>query len=99
MSEKTVLIVNAVVNPHEKEALAHYQKQAGALLGQAGARPLGKFKIADQIAGSTPLHMTVVMEFSSSEHIKAVFESEAYKALLPYRDKAFQAINIYIGAQ
>jgi len=40
--------------------------------------------------------VVVVMEFPSSQAIKKVFESEAYKALLPYRDKAFTDLEMFL---
>ena len=98
-SEKTVLIVTAIVNPSEKEALVHYQQNAGKLLVQAGGKPVGKFKITEHLAGSNTPHIAVLMEFDSSDSIKSVFNSEAYKALIPYREKAFSDINISIGIQ
>jgi len=95
---KTVMIVNAVVNQEHQESLIHYQQNAGPLFIQAGGKPLGKFKVSERIAGTTNLNLTVVMEFDNSDAIKGVFESEAYKELIPYRNNGFKTIDIFIGA-
>ncbi|OJJ20399.1 hypothetical protein BKI52_18240 [marine bacterium AO1-C] len=97
MSEKTLMIVNAVLNPEEKEAFTYYSAQSTPLFKNAGAKPIGKYKITENIVGDKKLQVVVVMEFPNSQVITDVFESEAYKALLPFRDKAFINLNVYIG--
>lgn len=99
MSNKAVLIVNGTLNSEGKEALAYYVEQATPMFVQAGGKPLGRYKIQDKIAGSGSANMTVVMEFPNSESIKQVFDSAAYQPLIPYRDKAFQNIDIFIGQE
>ncbi len=69
--------------------LLHYFKKQGLIL-------IGKHKISENIVGDKKLHVVVVMEFPSSQAIKKVFESEAYKALLPYRDKAFTDLEMFL---
>ena len=97
MSERSLLIVNAVVNPGEREALAYYQQEATPMFVAAGGKPVGKFKISESLIGEADLHMAVVMEFPNDEAIKGVFDSEAYQELIPYREKAFKELNVYIG--
>ncbi len=99
MAEKTVMIVNAVLNPNEKVAFAYYSEQSVPLFKNAGATPVAKYKVAKTIIGAKKLHVVVIMEFPSSKAIIDVFESEAYKALLPYRDKAFVELEVFIGNQ
>lgn len=98
-NEKSLMIVNAVLNPNEKEAFAYYSEQSGPLFRNAGGKLLGKYKIAESIIGNKKLHVVVVMEFLSSQAILDVFESEAYKKLLHYREKAFSELEVFIGNQ
>lgn len=99
MSEKSLMIVNAVLNPNEKEAFAYYSEHSSLLFKNAGATPVGKYKVAQNIVGDKKLHVVVIMEFPSSQAIIDVFESEAYKKLLPYREKSFTALEVFIGNQ
>lgn len=97
MSEKSLMIVNAVLNSDEKEAFAYYSEYSAPLFKQAGAIPVGKYKISETIIGERKLQVVAIMEFPSSEAITNVFKSEAYKELLPYRDKAFMELDVFIG--
>jgi len=99
MSEKSLMIVNAVLNPNEKEAFTYYSEHSSSLFKDAGAKPVGKYKVAQNIVGSKKLHVVVVMEFPNNQAIIDVFESEAYKKLLSFRDKAFTELEVFIGNQ
>ncbi len=91
------MIVNAVLNPNEKEAFTYYSEQSVPLFKEAGAIPIGKYKIAKTIIGSKKPQVVVIMEFPNSESIINVFESEIYKELLPFREKAFLELDVFIG--
>ena len=97
MSEKSLMIVNAVINPDEKDAFAYYSEKSAPLFKEAGATPVVKYKVAKTIIGTKKLQIVAIMEFPSSEAITNVFESEDYKSLLPYRDKAFVELDVFIG--
>tara|TARA_Y100001001_G_C8014363_1_gene310950 strand:- start:4078 stop:5430 length:1353 start_codon:yes stop_codon:yes gene_type:complete len=99
MPEKKFMIVNAILNPREKEAFAFYSENSAPLFKKAGGTPVGKFKITQSLVGNMNLHILVIMEFPSAQAIKDVFESEEYKKLLPFRDKAFGQLEVYIGNQ
>lgn len=99
MSEKSFIIVNAVLNPNEKEAFAYYSEHSSPLFKNAGAKPVGKYKVAQNIVGNKKLDAVVILEFTSDQAIIDVFESEAYKKLLPFRDKAFTDLEVFIGNQ
>lgn len=91
------MIVNAVLNPQEQEAFTFYSEKSGPLFKQAGAKPVAKHKIAKTIIGSRKLQLVAIMEFPNNKAITDVFESEAYKELLPYRDKAFLELDVFIA--
>lgn len=97
MSKKPLMIVNATPNPEEQEAYEYYVSNAGPLFKKFGGMPLAKYKISEAIVGTQMTQVVVVMQFPNDEAIKNVFDSEAYKALLPSRDKAFTALNVFIG--
>lgn len=97
MSEKSLLIVNARVNPEHPEALKNYTEKATPLFKQAGGQPVGRYKVDEQILGEYTPDIVVVMEFPDNDSIKRVFDSEPYKALIPDREKAFHSLEIFIG--
>ena len=99
MSEKTLMIVNASVKPDEKEAYEYYTQHAGPLFKKGGGTPVAKYQVAERITGTEEAQFVAIMEFPSKEAIKGVFDSEEYKALLPYRDKAYTSLNVFIGEQ
>ncbi|MEH6535966.1 MAG: DUF1330 domain-containing protein [Psychroserpens sp.] len=99
MSEKPLMIVNATPNLEEQEAYEYYVSNAGPLFKKFGGMPFVKYKISEAIVGTQTAQVVVVMQFPNNEAIKNVFDSEAYKALLPYREKAFKSLTVFIGNQ
>lgn len=99
MSSKTLMIVNAILNPEQKEAFAAYSEQSAAVFKSAGAVPVGKYKVSTTLVGTKKPHIIAVMEFPDEQTILDVFDSEAYKKLLPLRDKAFKELDVFIVNQ
>jgi len=91
---KTTLIVNATPCPKGAEALAHYAEHAGAILKAHHGKLINKYKVTDILTKDKFNQTVMVMEFEDDAIIKALSKGEAYKALIPYRDKAFTDISI-----
>ena len=99
MSEKSLLIVKATPNPLEMEAYEYYVKNAGPIFKKFKGKSVSKYSMSDSIVGNEKFKMLVIMEFPSDDVIKKVFNSEAYQELLPYREKAFTTLNVFICKQ
>lgn len=97
MAEKATLLVTATPNGDEPEAMRSYLTDVGPLLMAAGGNPPRRLKVTNTVSGE-PFGICMVMDFPSAEAIETVFESDAYKALIPGRDKGFRGINILIAA-
>lgn len=97
MSDKSLMIVNAVLNPLEKTAFAYYSEQSAPLFKNAGGSLVEKYKVHQTVVGDKKLQVVVIMEFPNKDAIVSVFESEAYKELLPFRDKAFSDLHVFIA--
>jgi uncharacterized protein (DUF1330 family) len=97
MSDKSLMIVNAVLNPHEKTTFTYYSEQSAPLFKSAGGSLVEKYKVNQTIVGDKKLQVVVIMEFPNKDAIVSVFESEAYKELLPFRNKAFIDLNVFIA--
>ncbi len=97
MSETSILIVNAVVNPAEAAALEQYSTQVTALFKASGAKPLGRYRLIEPVLGDRHPTLVVMMEFPSDQAIRDVFASEAYQHLTPEREKAFETLDVFIA--
>lgn len=94
--EKVFLVITATINLNEKEALNYYLEQVGLLYKKVGAKPVKKFKIEKTFIGESGAHRVSIMALPNIEAVSEVFESEKYKTLLPYREKAFNKIEAHI---
>ena len=95
MSATTTLVVTAVPNPAEMPSVQAYLKGVLPLLLGAGGRLVKRLKTA-QVVHGRPAGMVLVMDFDSAEAVTGLFQSEAYAALLPARDKGFAEMNILL---
>ncbi|MEL6537892.1 MAG: DUF1330 domain-containing protein [Bacteroidota bacterium] len=95
--EKIIFIVLATINPHEKEALQHYMEQMSVLYGQVEAISLQKHTLKESTIGQGEFQLLLMVEFPSQKAWDDVFLSEAYKDLLPYREKAFTKLEGYFS--
>jgi uncharacterized protein (DUF1330 family) len=97
MAEKSLLIVNAVFNSNEREAFTYYSENSSRIFKNAGGKLVAKYKVMQNIIGDKNLQVVVILEFPTDQAIRDVFESEAYKKLLPFRNKAFTELEAFIG--
>lgn len=93
MNEKATLVVTAIPNPQEMEAVNDYLKGVLPILLGAGGKPVKRLKVGELIHGS-PCGMVLVMDFDSNEAITNLFKSEEYAALIPVRDQGFKEMSI-----
>ena len=98
MSEKATLIVTAIPIPNEMESVQSYLKDVMPILTGVGGKLVKRLKVSDVILGN-PSGMVLVMDFDSDSAITEVFESDAYKALIPVRDKGFAQMNILVARE
>lgn len=96
MAESSTLVITAVPNPDEAEALQQYQKEAGPMFMAAGGQPARRLRLKSLIAGE-PFGILLLMDFPSTEAIEKVFDSEEYKAIIPLRDKGVKKMTILIA--
>lgn len=97
MSEKVLMIVNATPNPKEQEAYEYYASHVGPIFKQFGGMPFAKYKVSETIVGNQAIQVVAIMQFPNDNAIKNAFDSEAYKSLLPYRNKAFSNLTVLIS--
>jgi len=94
---KVNLTIVATINPNGKEELSHYLEKVGILYQDVKAKPVNKFRITKPLIGDYSPSLISIMEFPNMASLNDVFESDTYKKLLPYRDKAFSKLEAYIS--
>jgi len=95
MTEKTALVVTADVNAEEMASVQECLGGVLPLLMGAGGKLVKRLKVDKGLHG-TANGMVLVMDFDSSKAVTEMFESEAYAALVPVRDKGFAQMNIQL---
>lgn len=96
MDNSISMIVIGVTNPDAPDALEAYQRIALPLFLQAGGKPVGKYRVIGQLAGSHVSTLIAQMDFPSEKAVAGVFESPAYREALGNRDRAFLDLNVYL---
>jgi uncharacterized protein (DUF1330 family) len=94
---KVNLIIVATINSNGKEELLHYLEKVGDLYKKVKAKPVNKFKITKPLIGDYTPSLVSTMEFPNMASLNEVFESDAYKKIIPYREKAFSKLEAYIS--
>ena len=98
MNNTTTLIVTAVPNRNEMASVQEYLKGVLPLLTGAGGKLVKRLKV-DKVMLGNPSGMVLVMDFDSVDSITEMFESDAYAALIPARDKGFAEMNILLSEE
>jgi uncharacterized protein (DUF1330 family) len=98
MNNTTTLIVTAVPNRNEMASVQEYLKGVLPLLTGAGGKLVKRLKV-DKVMLGNPSGMVLVMDFDSVDSITEMFESDAYAALIPARDKGFAEMNILLSGE
>lgn len=96
MAEQATLVVTATPNPAEMGSVQAYLQGVMPLLQQAGGALVKRQKVGSVINGRAS-GMVLVMDFPSQDAVSELFESDAYAALIPARDKGFAEMNILVA--
>jgi uncharacterized protein (DUF1330 family) len=96
MSDQTTLVVTAVPNPSEMEAMQAYLQGVTPLLMAAGGTLVKRVKVSQVVTGE-PTGLVMAMDFATAGAVTTVFASDEYAALLPFRDRGFASINIWLA--
>ena len=95
-NSKTTLVVTAVPNPAEMGSVQEYLHGVLPLLKGAGGSIVRRLK-TEKVVNGRPAGMVLVMDFDSADAAESLFESDAYQALIPARDKGFAEMNILLA--
>lgn len=93
------MIVNGWINPEGKEALSEYVQASTPLFAEAGGHLISRYQIAKTVLGNESPNLVVLMSFDNAQSIQGVFDLEAYKELIPLREKGFRKLEVCIAEQ
>lgn len=88
------VVVLATPNPDGTEAMAAYGGAVQPLLTSAGAKIVFRGPVTATLAGENPPGMILVLEFVDAEAARGFFTQDAYRRLIPHRDKGFTRLEI-----
>ncbi|MEK6154707.1 DUF1330 domain-containing protein [Flavobacteriaceae bacterium 3-367] len=97
MNFKIFLIIIGFVNPQERESFDHYATNMRTLYETVDATVVEKYPIAQTIVGDEKPDFIMVVEFPSQEAFVKLFSSEEYKKLVPYREKGFKKLEVFVS--
>lgn len=96
---KTTLVVTSTINPDGMESLQQYVQTVMPMLLELGGKVIKRTKITEVYFGEKPAELLLVMDFPSKKALKALFDSEAYQALIPLRNKGFSKVDILFAEE
>ncbi|WP_103068824.1 DUF1330 domain-containing protein [Aquimarina sediminis] len=98
MKKKTTVIIVAKIRPDGKLELNHYLSEMNKHYEKNNVTLLNKFSIDEMIVGEERPDIIAIMEFPDNSFNK-IFKSKEYNLLLPYREKAFEKLEIFISKE
>jgi len=95
-TQRTVLVINAVVDEEHKPELKGYLSQMMQIFKENDGTPLGNYKTIEKITGSQPPEMIAMISFEIAETIKSMLDGDKYKSLSELRERVFSDLKIVI---
>ena len=96
-SKKEVTVVFlATINPQEQDALNYYFKYVQPMFTKVGGKDISQYKITEKFLGDDDTQIIAISTFPSKKVMDNFFNSKEYQKLVPYRDKAFKDLDIFI---
>ena len=95
-TQKSVLVINAIVNKEHKQELQEYLYQMMQIFTENGGNPLGRYKTLEKIKGSQAPEMIALVLFENPETIHKMLEGDKYKNLSELRERVFSDLKIVI---
>lgn len=90
------VIAFVTIDDTQPQALADYLAATTPLLDAAGAQIVQRFQLAEPLIGTRPSQTVVIVDYPDRAAIDFVFQSKAYRDIIPVRDKAFLAYAVHI---
>ena len=96
MENKPKLIITAIPNKENMQAMQSYLEQAGPFAPKYGGVFVSRYKTLKHLAGENGAELMSIIEFPDSQSIENMFNDEDYKKLIDIREKGFTKLNMRI---
>lgn len=97
MKLEIILIIMGFINPQEQQSFDFYASNMRQQYENVGAKIVDRYPIVHNVFGGEKPDFVMVVEFPNQESFQKLFASEAYKKLVPYREKGFNKLNVFIS--
>ena len=81
----------------DAEAFADYASRATPLLEAAGGAVTARHRATESLLGAGAPGVVFAMRFEDAAALREALASEAYRALLPVRERAFTRLDLWLG--
>jgi uncharacterized protein (DUF1330 family) len=92
------LIITAIPNPEKMEAVQSYLSQIMPVLVAGGGKPVGRYRVTNQVIGEGGPNMMALLECSDEKSITDMVDGEAFTALADLREQAFLQLNLMVSS-
>lgn len=97
MENQVFLVVEATPNPKNMEDLQKYGGQSYAIMEKHGGVRVANYNVESVMDSGEKPAIIGVFSFPSREAIENLLVNDAdYQALIPYRDKGFKSIRLFV---
>jgi len=93
------LHIEATPNPDEEEALQAYLSKAPKVIQAHGGVSIATYDVEKALDDTNHPAVFIVVSFPTRDAIDNLFTDEAYKALIPQRDKGFSHLRFYVTSE
>jgi len=93
------LIINAVPNPQKMEQVQAYLSQIMPVLVSGGGKPIGRYRVTNQLIGKGGPKMMALLEYPDEKSIADMINGEAFVALADLREQAFLQLDLLVSSQ
>lgn len=96
MENKPKLIITAIPNPENMQAMQSYLEQAGPYAPKYGGDFLGRYKTIKHLVGENGAELMSIFEFPNVQSVENMMNDEGYKKLIEIREKGFAQLHMRI---
>ena len=93
---KKALVINAIPDTTQFDAVIKYFAQLYAIFQKHGATDIQKLRTSEQILGDGGVTATAVVEFPNEKAIRDAFDSDAFRALNSAHEKLYELFDVRI---
>jgi uncharacterized protein (DUF1330 family) len=90
------LVITSTPNPEKMNELQSYLHQVMPVLMSGGGKPVGRYKVTEQVVGQDGPKTVAVLEYPSAQAIKDVISGDGFNALNALRAEVFLRLDLMI---